>query len=65
MKLRERAVIAPLNKKITSVYISPGHKINFEDARKVILKLIEQHKIPELLRISDKWSGKLKKHLKP
>ena len=45
---------------VSPVYISPGHKVNFEDVRDIILKLTKKHKIPEPLRISDKRSRRLR-----
>ncbi len=45
---------------VSPVYTSPGHRVNFEDVREIILRLTEKHKIPEPLRISDKRSRRLR-----
>lgn len=45
---------------VSPVYTSPGHRVNFEDVRDIILRCTEKHKIPEPLRISDKRSRRLR-----
>jgi len=42
------------------VYISPGHRVSFEEVREIILKLTERHKIPEPLWRADKQSRRLR-----
>lgn len=54
MALRSRTNVNP-------VYVSPGHKLSFEDTYSVIIKCLTKYKLPRTTRLAHKWANKLRR----
>lgn len=54
MALRSRTNVNP-------VYISPGHKLSFEDAYSVVMKSLTKFKLPKTTRMAHRLANKLRK----
>jgi deoxyribonuclease V len=52
--VRTRTSVKPL-------FVSPGHLVNIDSARKIIMHTVSQYRIPEPLRRADQISRKLKR----
>lgn len=52
--LRSRTNVKP-------IYISPGHRISFEDTYSVIMQTLSRYKLPETTRQAHVWANKLRK----
>lgn len=54
MVLRSRTDVNP-------VYISPGHRLSFEDTYSVIMKTLTKYKLPRTTRLAHRWANKLRR----
>jgi len=45
---------------VKPVYVSPGHRMNFEVARRIVLQCVGRYRIPEPLRLAHIWVNKLR-----
>lgn len=54
MALRSRTNVNP-------VYISPGHKLSFQDAYSVVMQSLTKYKLPKTTRITHRLANKLRK----
>ncbi|WP_138429999.1 deoxyribonuclease V [Fodinibius saliphilus] len=54
MVLRSRTGMNP-------IYISPGHKVSFEDTYEIIMSVLTKYKLPETTRQAHCWANKLRK----
>jgi len=52
--LRSRAKVNP-------IYISPGHKLSFEDSYEIIMQVLTKYKLPRTTRLAHSWANKLRK----
>ena len=53
--LRTRDGVKPL-------FISPGHRISYENARAIVLRCVRQYRIPEPLRLAHMWVNKIREN---
>jgi deoxyribonuclease V len=54
MALRSRTNVNP-------IYISPGHKLSFEDVYSTAMKSLTKYKLPRTTRLAHQWANKLRK----
>ncbi|NGP88064.1 deoxyribonuclease V [Fodinibius halophilus] len=54
MVLRSRTNVNP-------IYISPGHKVSFDDTYDTVMKSLNKYKLPETTRQAHRWANKLRK----
>lgn len=54
MVLRSRTNVNP-------VYISPGHKLSFDDTYSIVMKSLTKYKLPRTTRLAHQWANKLRK----
>jgi deoxyribonuclease V len=54
LALRSRTNINP-------IYISPGHKLSFEDAYKIVMQSLTKYKLPRTIRLAHQWANRLRK----
>lgn len=46
---------------VNPIYISPGHKLSFEDAYSVAMQTLTKYKLPRTTRLAHEWANKLRK----
>lgn len=46
---------------INPIYISPGHRVTFEDVYSVIMQSLGKYKLPETTRSAHRWANKLRR----
>lgn len=52
--------------KVNPVYISPGHKLSFDDAYSIIMKALTKYKLPKTTRLAHQYANRLRKgEIKP
>jgi len=54
MALRSRSRVNP-------VFISPGHRISFEDTYEVAMQCLDRYKLPETTRAAHQWANRLRR----
>lgn len=54
LALRSRTEVNP-------IYISPGHKLSFEDTYSVVMKTLTKYKLPQTTRLAHQLANKLRK----
>ncbi|MCW9707398.1 deoxyribonuclease V [Fodinibius salsisoli] len=54
LTLRSRTNVNP-------VYISPGHKVSFDDTYKIAMKTLTKYKLPRTTRLAHKWANRLRR----
>jgi len=54
MVLRSRTNVNP-------IYVSPGHKLSFEDAYSIVMQALTKYKLPRTTRLAHQWANKLRK----
>ncbi len=47
------------NRSINPLYVSPGHRVGWETAAAIALATAEEYKLPEPIRLADRWVGEL------
>lgn len=52
------------NYKINPIYVSSGHRVSNSSSVDIVEKLCQNYKLPEPIRIADKYADKIKKKLK-
>lgn len=45
---------------VNPIYISPGHKLSFEDSYKIIMQVLTKYKLPRTTRLAHRWANKLR-----
>ncbi|HLR31016.1 MAG TPA: deoxyribonuclease V [Fodinibius sp.] len=43
------------------IFVSPGHKLSFEDAYSLAMKTLTRYKLPRTTRIAHQWANKLRR----
>ena len=56
-------VVLRTRKKVKPVFLSPGHRIDFEDSTRITLSCINKFRLPEPIRCADSFSRNLRKEL--
>lgn len=46
---------------VNPVFISPGHKLSFEDSYEIIMQVLTKYKLPRTTRLAHRWANKLRK----
>ena len=46
---------------VNPIYVSPGHKLIFEDAYSIIMQVLTKYKLPRTTRLAHRWANKLRK----
>lgn len=46
---------------VNPIYISPGHKLSFEDAYSIAMKTLTKYKLPQTTRLAHRWANKLRR----
>jgi deoxyribonuclease V len=46
---------------VNPVYISPGHKLSFEDTYTIAMQTLTKYKLPQTTRLAHEWANKLRK----
>lgn len=46
---------------VNPIYVSPGHKVSFEDTYSVTMKTLTKYKLPETIRAAHDWANKLRR----
>lgn len=46
---------------VTPVYISPGHKLSFDDAYSIVMKSLTKYKLPKTTRLAHQFANELRK----
>jgi len=54
LALRSRTNVNP-------IYISPGHKLSFENTYDILMKVLTKYKLPKTTRLAHCWANKLRK----
>ncbi len=52
--LRSRTEVNP-------IYVSPGHKLSFDDAYSIAMKTLTKYKLPRTIRLAHRWANKLRR----
>ena len=47
------------NRSINPLYVSPGHRVGWETAAEIVLATAGEYKLPEPIRLADRWVGEL------
>lgn len=46
---------------VNPIYISPGHKLSFEDTYSIVMQALTKYKLPRTTRLAHQWANKLRK----
>jgi len=46
---------------VNPIYVSPGHKLSFNDACSIIMQTLTKYKLPRTTRLAHQWANKLRK----
>lgn len=49
---------------VNPIYISPGHKLSFEDAYSIVMSSLTKYKLPRTTRLAHQWANKLRKGIR-
>jgi len=47
--------------KVNPIYISPGHKLSFDDAYSIAMQVLTKYKLPRTTRLAHQWANKLRR----
>lgn len=47
--------------KVNPIYVSPGHKLSFQNAYSITMKTLTKYKLPRTTRLAHQWANKLRK----
>jgi len=47
------------NRSINPLYVSPGHRVGWQTAAELALATAGEYKLPEPIRLADRWVGEL------
>jgi len=47
--------------KVNPIYVSPGHKLSFDDAYSIVMRALTKYKLPRTTRLAHQWANKLRK----
>jgi deoxyribonuclease V len=46
---------------VNPIFISPGHRVSFDDAYNIIMQTLPKYKLPETTRMAHLWANKLRR----
>lgn len=46
---------------VNPIYVSPGHKLSFQDAYDIVMQVLTKYKLPRTTRLAHRWANKLRK----
>lgn len=46
---------------VNPIYVSPGHKLSFDDAYSIVMQALTKYKLPRTTRLAHQWANKLRK----
>lgn len=46
---------------VNPIYISPGHKLSFDDAYTIVMRTLTKYKLPRTTRLAHQWANKLRR----
>jgi deoxyribonuclease V len=46
---------------VNPIFVSPGHKLSFDDAYSIVMQVVTKYKLPRTTRLAHRWANKLRK----
>lgn len=47
--------------RVNPIYISPGHRLSFDDAYSIAMQVLTKYKLPRTTRLAHQWANKLRR----
>jgi deoxyribonuclease V len=46
---------------VNPIYVSPGHKLSFDDAYSIVMETLTKYKLPRTTRLAHQWANRLRR----
>ncbi|HKK44512.1 MAG TPA: deoxyribonuclease V [Balneolaceae bacterium] len=54
-------IVLRSRKNVNPIYVSPGHKLSFDDAYSIVMQVLTKYKLPRTTRLAHQWANKLRR----